>query len=104
MKPDTTDLTVIEQPGGCFLKCRVQPRSSRNAVLGVYDQALKIALTAPPLDGRANKELLRFLARYFDLPGSCLCLTAGEASRTKTVFIRGGNKELLLRKIPAPGS
>ncbi|MDD5697891.1 MAG: DUF167 domain-containing protein [Victivallaceae bacterium] len=99
MQPDEVGPAVVEKPGGCFLKCRVQPGSSRNAVLGVYGQALKIALTARPLDGRANRELLRFLAKYFRLAGSCIRITAGENSRNKTVFISGGSKDIIIRKL-----
>ncbi|MDD5598351.1 MAG: DUF167 domain-containing protein, partial [Victivallaceae bacterium] len=69
------------------LKCRVQPRSSRNAVAGIYGEAVKITLTAPPVDGKANKALLKFLSVFFKLAPGSLQITAGESSRNKTVFI-----------------
>ena len=79
MSPDELSLVISEKPEGCLLKCWIQPRSSRNAVIGIHGDALKIALTAPPVDGKANKELLKFLAKYFKLPkGGIQIATGGE--------------------------
>ncbi|MFA6714486.1 MAG: DUF167 family protein [Victivallales bacterium] len=87
MTSNELNKAVFEKDGGCLLKCRVQPRSSRNALTGIYGEAVKIALTAPPVDGKANKALLKFLSGFFKLAPSSLHVTAGESSRNKTVFI-----------------
>jgi uncharacterized protein (TIGR00251 family) len=70
----------------CF-RVRVQPRSGRNEIIGSYGQALKIRLKAPPLDGRANLQLQRFLANLLDLDKQHVFIIAGLRSRTKTVGI-----------------
>lgn len=97
MTPNELSSAISEKNGGCLLKCRVQPRSSRNAVAGMYGEVIKINLTAPPVDGKANKALLKFLSGIVKLSPGSLQLTAGESSRNKTVFIPE-TKESVIRK------
>jgi len=99
MIPNEFSLIVSEKTDGCLLKCWIQPRSSRNAVVGVHGDALKIALTAPPVDGKANKELLKFIAKYFKLPKSSVQIVAGESSRSKTILISGLDKNIITKKL-----
>lgn len=61
----------------------IQPRASRNQIVGLQGDELKIALTAPPVDGAANKACTVFLARLCSLPKSCVKLISGESSRHK---------------------
>lgn len=100
MTPNELSSAVLEKTGGCLLKCRVQPRASRNAVAGICGEALKITLTAPPVDGKANQALLKFLSEILKLSPSGLRLTAGESSRNKTVFIPDA-KDSVIRKLCA---
>jgi uncharacterized protein (TIGR00251 family) len=65
----------------------LQPRSSRNKVIGLQGEELKIALTAPPVDGAANKACCAFLAKLCSLPKSCVKLISGDASRHKRVLL-----------------
>jgi uncharacterized protein len=74
---------------GCTVAIRVQPGAKRDAILGLHAGAIKIALTAPPLDGRANEALLAFLAERLGLPRFRLDLVAGASSRSKVVRITG---------------
>jgi uncharacterized protein len=74
---------------GCTVAVRVQPGAKRDAVLGLHDGAIKIALTAPPVDGRANEALLAFLAERLGLPRFRVDLVGGAASRSKVVRITG---------------
>jgi uncharacterized protein (TIGR00251 family) len=67
-----------------ILKIYVQPRASKNQVAGLHGDALKIRLTAPPVDGEANKMCTQYLAKLFKLPKSAVQLVAGQTSRTKT--------------------
>ncbi len=76
---------------GIILSLHIQPRASKNEVCGVQDNALKIRLTSPPVDGAANKLCREFLADIFDVPKSAVAIIAGETSRHKRVFIRGSN-------------
>ena len=66
---------------------RVMPGASRDRVGDLRGDRLKISITAPPVDGKANAHLLKFLARQFKVSRSCVTLTAGETSRNKTIRI-----------------
>lgn len=68
---------------------RVQPRASRNAVVGEHDGALKVALTAPPVDGEANAALLAFLADALGVPKRAVRLVSGDTGRSKVVEVEG---------------
>jgi len=72
-----------------ILSLRVQPRASRNAVIGWTGDTLKIRLTAPPVEGAANAACLNFLAKLLDLSRSRLAIIHGARSRTKVVQITG---------------
>jgi len=83
------DKLLRQTSRGITLSCRVQPRASRNAIAGVMGDSLKIALTAPPVDGKANAELCRFLADKAGLPKSSVSILSGETSRTKVILFSG---------------
>jgi uncharacterized protein (TIGR00251 family) len=74
---------------GCTLAVRLHPGARKNGVTGVHADALKIALTAPPVDGKANEALIEFLAEALRLPRARIAILAGITSRTKTVRITG---------------
>jgi uncharacterized protein (TIGR00251 family) len=76
-------------PDGCTLAVRVHPGARRNAVTGLHADALKIALTTPPVDGRANDALIAFLADALHLPKSSIALITGATSRSKLLRITG---------------
>src|SRR5712692_4392943 len=75
------------------LSIRVQPRASRNAVVGWTGNTLNIRLTAPPVEGAANAACLTFLADLLDLPQSQFEILRGERSRNKVVQITGLTRE-----------
>jgi hypothetical protein len=72
---------------------RAQPGAKKTAIVGVYGEGssaqLKIAVNAPPLEGRANQRLIAFLAELFALPKSAIELTSGASSRSKVFLLRG---------------
>ena len=76
----------------------VQPRSGKDAITGVHGGALKISLTAPPVEGKANARLLRFLARAFKVKPGQVALLRGDTSRHKVIAITspGVSPEALL--------
>ena len=74
---------------GCTVPVRVHPGAKRDAITGTPDGALKISLTTPPTDGRANAALIAFLARQLDLPRSQVALLTGATSRSKTLRVLG---------------
>ncbi|HEX8228699.1 MAG TPA: DUF167 domain-containing protein [Chloroflexia bacterium] len=79
------DSPVQPSQGGVTIRVFVAPRSSANKVLGEHNGAVKIALTAPPVEGAANKALVEFLAKLLGVPRSSVSLVSGETSRQKTV-------------------
>jgi hypothetical protein len=74
---------------GCTLSVRVHPGARKNAVTGIHADAVKIALTAPPVDGKANEALIAFLAETLRLPRARIAIVAGITSRAKMVRITG---------------
>jgi uncharacterized protein (TIGR00251 family) len=71
------------------LRVRVQPRASRNEIVGERDGALVVRLTAPPAEGRANKALCRLIARHLGIAPSRVTLLRGQKARDKVVRIEG---------------
>lgn len=99
-------MTISVRPceDGLLLKVRVAPRASRNEVVGIHGDALKIRLTAPAVEGAANRALIDFLSRLFDLPRGSISIAGGPAARDKLIKVRGLNEEALLRTLKEVGS
>ena len=85
--------------GSLLLRLHVQPRAAHDQVAGLQGEALKLRLTSPPVDGKANKAVLATLARLLDLPKSCLSLRSGLQSRTKTVRIENADEAQLRARL-----
>jgi uncharacterized protein (TIGR00251 family) len=71
------------------LDVRVQPRASRSEIVGPHGERIRVRLAAPPVDGRANAELVELLAEAFGVPRARVVLEAGASGRDKRVRIRG---------------
>ena len=82
-------IEVRESGGGVSFRVRVQPRAKRSEIEGDWQGALRVRLAAPPVDGRANEELQRFLAAVLKVPRSAVKIASGQQSRTKRVEIQG---------------
>lgn len=84
---------IRETAEGVTLAVRAQPGAKKTAISGVYGEGataqLKIAVQAPPIEGRANQALIAFLAELFSIPKSGIELIAGELSRSKVFLLRG---------------
>ncbi|WP_109485283.1 DUF167 domain-containing protein [Occallatibacter savannae] len=84
---------VREAPGGVTLAVRAQPGAKKTAIVGVYGEGdaaqLKVAVKAPPVEGRANEALTVFLAETFGIPKRAVELASGETSRSKVFLLRG---------------
>jgi uncharacterized protein (TIGR00251 family) len=76
-------------PDAVRLTVHVQPRASRTELAGRYGDALKVRVAAPPVDGAANAELIRFLAERLGVPKSALEIVSGQTGRRKVVSITG---------------
>jgi uncharacterized protein (TIGR00251 family) len=77
----------------------VSPRSSRTRVMGVHDNRLKLQLAAPPVEGRANEELVRFVADTLGVAKAQVEIVGGGTSRRKTVKLEGVNAQLVVLKL-----
>ena len=78
---------VREGPDGCTFQVRVQPRSRRDGIVGLHGDALKVRVTAPPTDGRANLAVKKLLAKHLDVAPSDVEIVAGHTSRQKRVHV-----------------
>jgi uncharacterized protein (TIGR00251 family) len=78
---------------GCILAVRAQPGAQKTAIAGIYGEgaraALKIAVHAPPVEGKANEALIGFLSERFSVPRSSVQILSGGSSRSKVLLIRG---------------
>ena len=96
-------LRLHENAQGLTFAVRVQPRARRNAIAGEIGEALKISLTAPPLDGRANQACIDFLAELLNVPRSSITIISGQTSRNKVVRVRGVTSDFVRRKLASAG-
>jgi uncharacterized protein (TIGR00251 family) len=76
---------------------RLQPRSSRNEIVGTQGESLKIRLTAPPVDGMANEALIDFLSDALNIARRNVCIVSGLSSRSKIIEVRGVDLEEVQR-------
>ena len=85
---------IHPHPKGLVIKVFVQPRSSRNSIVGPHGDALKIKLTAPPVAGEANRLCIKFLAKSLGLPKTAVEIISGHSSRTKNVLVHTTSDKL----------
>jgi uncharacterized protein (TIGR00251 family) len=97
-------INYTDKDGKLIFKVRVVPRASRSELVGEHDGALRVRIAAPPVDGAANDELVRLLAREFGVPRSSIDITAGHAAKLKTVCVVGGRAAVLKSKVQSPMS
>jgi uncharacterized protein (TIGR00251 family) len=89
---------------GVRLRLRIQPRASRSEVAGLHGELLRIRLAAPPVDGAANAELVRFLAELLEVPQRSVSITAGHGGRQKTVTVAGVEPAAAARALGLAGA
>ncbi|MBW2434650.1 MAG: YggU family protein [Deltaproteobacteria bacterium] len=92
-------LSIRKTSQGICFTVYVQPRSSKNMIVGLHRDSLKVKVTAPPVDGAANRACIRLLAKCLSVPASSLDIITGHHSRTKTILLKAnavppGAKEL----------
>ncbi|WNO09346.1 DUF167 family protein [Teredinibacter sp. KSP-S5-2] len=80
------------QGDSLILHCHLQPKSSHDEFCGLHGDRIKIRITAPPIDGKANSHLLKFLSKSFGVAKSRITIVSGELSRQKTVSISNPTK------------
>jgi len=84
-------IRYTQQDRALVFAVRVVPRASRSEIGGEHDGALRVRITAPPVEGAANRELTRLLAKSFKLPQNAVEIVAGGNSKNKIVRVHGGD-------------
>ena len=87
-------LSIQENPRGVVFKVLIQPRSSKNTLAGLHDDALKVKLTAPPVKNAANRMSIKFLAKALGVPKSSLEIVSGHTNRNKQVLLHSGRTNI----------
>jgi uncharacterized protein len=83
------------QDRGLTFAVRIVPRASRSEIVGEHGGALRIRIAAAPVEGAANRELVRTLAKIFKLPQNAVEIVSGASSKNKTVRVRGADAAML---------
>ncbi len=81
------------------IKVKIVPGSSKNKIIGAYNNALKISIAAPPVEGKANKKCIAYLAKYFDVAKSKIEIISGQTGKNKLIKIYDISQEEFLDKI-----
>lgn len=93
-------MSAIEStPNGCRIQIHAAPRASKTRIVGLHDGRVKIQIAAPPVDGAANIELIKFLAAALNLPKSDLTLVTGDSGKRKVVDVRGLGADAVAKQL-----
>ena len=82
-------IRLQETDSGVTFAVKVHPRARKNAISGEFEDALKVSLTAPPVDGRANADCIEFFAKLLKVPRSSVTIASGQSSRNKMIRVAG---------------
>lgn len=92
-------MKLLESRGGVTFAVKIHPRAKRNAITGEFGDALKVSLTAPPIDGKANKACVEFLAKLLKAPRSSVTIASGQTSRLKLIRVSGLSAEAIRKRL-----
>jgi len=92
-------IELKESPAGTTFVVKVHPRAKKNAITGEVGEALKLALTAPPVDGKANDACIDFFAKLLKVPRSSVTIAAGQSRRNKVIRVAGLSAEEVRRRL-----
>lgn len=90
---------IRDTAGGATFAVKVHPRAKKNVITGVVGDAFKVALTAPPVEGRANEACIEFFANLLDVPRSSVTIAAGQGSRNKVIRVAGLTAEQVRQRL-----
>jgi uncharacterized protein (TIGR00251 family) len=91
--------SIQDTPSGATFAVKVHPRARNNALTGEFGNALKVSLTAPPTEGRANQACIEFFADLLKVPRSSVTIASGQSNRKKIVRVAGMSAEEIRRKM-----
>jgi uncharacterized protein len=90
---------IKDSANGAAFAVKVHPRAKKNAITGEVGEALKLSLTAPPADGKANEACIEFFANLLKVPRSSVTIAAGQTSRNKVIRVAGLSAEEVRRRL-----
>ncbi|HQU78282.1 MAG TPA: DUF167 domain-containing protein [Azonexus sp.] len=96
-----SDWFRVAADGRVTLTLHIQPGAKKTEIAGLHGDALKIRLAAPPVDGKANEALVKFVAEALKLPKSAVNLKSGQTSRRKVLEVQGATTEAVARLVQA---
>jgi len=82
-------IPLNESSGGVTFAVKVHPRAKKNAITGEFGDALKVSLTTPPVEGRANEACIEFFAKLLKVPRSSVTIASGQTSQNKVIRVAG---------------
>ena len=94
-------ISIRDTPAGATFAIKVQPRARKNAITGMVGDAIKLALTAPPVEGKANQACIEFLAEFLNVPRASVTIVAGQSSRNKVIRIAGRTAAQIAERLRA---
>jgi uncharacterized protein len=92
-------IPIHDSPTGAMFAIKVHPRAKKNAISGELGDALKLSLTAPPVEGRANDSCIDFVAKFLKVPRSSVTIASGLTSRNKIIHVAGISAEDVRRRL-----
>jgi hypothetical protein len=92
-------LAIHEFDGVVSFAVKVHPRAKKNAITGELGDALKVSLTTPPIDGRANEACIEFFAKLLKVPRSSVTIASGQSSRNKVIRVAGLSADQLRKRL-----
>lgn len=92
-------IPIQDTPAGVSFAVKVHPRARKNAITGEVGEALKLSLTAPPVEGRANEACIEFFANVLKVPRSSITIAAGQNSRNKVIRVSGLTSQQVKERI-----
>lgn len=95
-------ISIHESAAGVTFAVKVHPRARKNAITGEVGDALKLSLTAPPVEGKANAACIEFFANLLMLPRSSITIASGESRRNKVIRVAGLSAEELRKRLRVP--
>ncbi|HYM76301.1 MAG TPA: DUF167 domain-containing protein [Candidatus Dormibacteraeota bacterium] len=93
-------ISLQESARGVTFAVKVHPRAKKNAITGKLGDALKVSLTTPPVEGRANEACIEFFAKLLKVPRSSVTIASGQTSRNKVVRISGVTGQYVRDRLP----
>jgi hypothetical protein len=94
-------VTIRETSGSATFTVKIHPRGKKNAITGEVGDALKLSLTAPPIDGKANAACIEFFANLLKVPRSSVTIASGQTGRRKVVLVAGLSAQEIRQRLSA---